>query len=588
MTSVSSVPATISDVVNLYTSSSVESGQLLLQTITSISSLPLTSTTSLGQEFSDITSYIAITTTVSPSPGSSQTSVPDDGGKDDQGKTLTITHHWTARQTFLGTYFGVLIAVIYRMLWTILYNNFTLIEPFRQLAHSNGAPADVSFFAFYQAQSNLFGPVPAFAKQRWTLALAGTAYLITSFLPAISSEALFVQTNYDCQFPDMRYPNNPCPARMIVSLPVLRVLQGLLAFTAIAILIILGIILARPTGLPSNPAASATVASMMRHPMLIADFNAIPTNANMAEMQKALKGKHYQLGVYKSAFGGQEYGIKPMHMQQEESEVDLDHKYTPVEGSGWYSDAANSRETARAWHYKDLTLAFVLVGTFGVVLAYYLDDRPDGFNNFFNSNTFGPRFILTGASTVVASLWRSVAHSQTVTAPYTRLAQGPSAPSSTILFTPSNTPILSTWQALRARYFSTAFLTIVALSAEALNIVISGVPYATGQVRTQLLVSVYLSFAVLALMLIAVVLLIFYLRRREPPMPRRPDTLGAVMSYMSGSRMLDDFEASEQESGSERRRRLQSLGKKYDFKEALRRDGKTGWMIDEVDHREYT
>nr|POF25967.1 hypothetical protein CFP56_22115 [Quercus suber] len=132
MTSVSSVPATISDVVNLYTSSSVESGQLLLQTITSISSLPLTSTTSLGQEFSDITSYIAITTTVSPSPGSSQTSVPDDGGKDDQGKTLTITHHWTARQTFLGTYFGVLIAVIYRMLWTILYNNFTLIEPFRQ------------------------------------------------------------------------------------------------------------------------------------------------------------------------------------------------------------------------------------------------------------------------------------------------------------------------------------------------------------------------------------------------------------------------------------------------------------------------
>ena len=42
----------------------------------------------------------------------------------------------------------------------------------------------------------------------------------------------------------------------------------------------------------------------------------------------------------------------------------------------------------------------------GVVLAYHLDYRADSFNNFFNSGSFGPGFILTLAATVIATLWK--------------------------------------------------------------------------------------------------------------------------------------------------------------------------------------
>ena len=113
-----------------------------------------------------------------------------------------------------------------------------------------------------------------------------------------------------------------------------------------------------------------------------------------------------------------------------------------------------------------------------------------------------------------------------------------------------------------------------------LNIVISGVPYATGQTRMQFLVSTYMSIAILGIMIIVASLVVFS-RTREPRIPRKPDTLGAVLSYMSGSRMIDDFAGLEYLDDDSRSRVVRQLGKKYEFNEMIRRDGKFGWTIDD-------
>lgn len=581
LTTTSSFPATTSHATLLYTATSQGVDQTILQTIISVDSVSQSSSSD-AQQYSEYTSYFAVVSTISSAIVPSQTSLPSNDPLDDNGKNATLRYHWSVEQTFLGTYFAVLVAVIYRILWTIVYNNFTLIEPFRQLSEPRGALAERSFFAFYQSQSNLFGPFPALIKRRWTLALVGTAYLVASFLPAIASETIFVDTNYNCPNPSSTSPANPCPPRMSVSITVLRIIQGLFAFAAVALLVILAMLLSTRTGLPANPSSMATVAALMRHPMLIGDLNAIPANATAGEMQQALSGRRYHLGLYKSASGGNAYGIKPMGAGNEEDAGGPEHRYAPVEGVGWTSDSGPPRAPPRQWHSKDVVLAVVVIGTFAVVLAYYLDGRNDGFNRFFSSNTFGPRFILTGASTVLASLWRSAEHSQIIMAPYTRLSRGPSSPRTTVLFNPSNTPILSTWQALRSRYFAAALLTIVAFSAEILNIMISGVPLASGQTFHQFLASAYLSMAVLGLMILTIALLIVRLRHCEPALPRKPDTLGSVMGYMGRSAMLDDFEGSEWDSATERSSRLQHFGKRYECRELMRLDGRRGWGVDEA------
>lgn len=172
-------------------------------------------------------------------------------------------------------------------------------------------------------------------------------------------------------------------------------------------------------------------------------------------------------------------------------------------------------------------------------------------------------------------------------APYIRLSKGPSKPRSTILFTPSNTPLLSTVTTVRHGYFFVAAITCVTLLGEALNILISGVPYGTGQTWLQFLISTYASMGILGIMIIVITVVIIK-RRSEPKIPRKPDTLGGVMSYMSGSRLVDDFEGAEWQDEQTRDRSIIDLRKQYEFKEKIRRDGKVAWTVDDnLDRHSY-
>lgn len=134
---------------------------------------------------------------------------------------------------------------------------------------------------------------------------------------------------------------------------------------------------------------------------------------------------------------------------------------------------------------------------------------------------------------------------------------------------------------LRHRYLLTSLTTLLTLSAEALNIVISGIPYANGQTLSQFLVSSYISLAVLGLMIVVMALIIGR-RFWEPRIPREPRTVGAVMSYLCGSRVVDDFEGCEGLDERTRGQRVRGWGKKYGFCERVRGDGKLAWSVDEA------
>ncbi|EMC94978.1 hypothetical protein BAUCODRAFT_149017 [Baudoinia panamericana UAMH 10762] len=520
-------------------------------------------------------SMIALTT---PPPTSTALPTTDDSSlsDNDYGRYATIIHHFTSAQVFLYTYMALLVAVVYRMIWTVIYNNLNLIEPFRMLSEANGAPAERAFFSFYQSQSNLLGSLSALAKGRLLLALTALTYLIACFLPALASEAIFVDTNWGCPHPmDGR---NPCTPRMTANVLILRLLQGLLGFAALVLLVLLSTLLLTKTGLPANPSSMATIGSLMRHPGLLEDLSDAPTDAYVSEMKEALRGKRYRLGYYKTASGEPGYGIHATEAGLVDNKA-AGHRYEPVAGS---HSIRQTHHSAHRMRFMDFILALVVIGTFGVVLAYYLDSSNDGFNRYFSSNTFGPRFILTGAGTIIASLFKSVEQSAVIMAPYKRLAKRACPPRSTILFTPHNTPFVSTFTTLWHGYVFSSLVTAVTLTAEALNIVISGVPYATGETWMQFLISAYMSLVILGIMIVVVVMVIAS-RLQEPAMPRKPDTLGSVMSYLCGSKCLDDFEGAEWHDERTRDWRIRLLGKSYAFRETTRpRDGKLAWTVDNV------
>ena len=507
--------------------------------------------------------------------------LPGSGGNENKG---TVAYQvWGSSETFLGTYLAILIAVVYRILWTMVYNGFNLIDPFWQLMQPNGALAENAFFAFYQAQSNLLGPIAALLRRRWVLASIAVTYLVACLLPALASESIFVVTDWQCSNPDLSNTHNPCPPKVVANFAILKLLQGLLAFACVILLLLTSLLLCTKTGLPSDPRSIATVASLMRHPSLVEDLNEAPVAVTPKHMESIFSGKRYRLAFYTSANGGNGYGIIPANDYAEHSNPMLSnsngYQYTPVDGSLPFSDR-NMASTFR-FIVTDGVLVLTVLGTFSVIIAYYLDHSSSGFNNFFNSSTFGPRFILTLAGTVIAGLWKSTEKTSVVMAPYSRLAERSSSPHSTLLFTPSCTPISTTIRTLHHRYFSTAAITAVTFLGEGLNIVISGIPYAKGETLMQFSVSMYMSIGILGTMIVAIGFLILS-RIREPRIPRRPDTLGAVMSYLSGSRILDDYEGMECLDERTRHGHLRLMGKKYEFKEMIRRDGKFGWAVDET------
>ena len=362
-----------------------------------------------------------VTSTLSHSSGT-PSSPPEKGGEgsnknneslprtlDDQDGRRIVYGVWDAGQTFLGTYLTILVAVLYRMLWTTVYNDFNSIEPFRQLMQPSGVLAEYAFFSFYQSQSNLLGPLPALLKRRWALALVATAYSLACLLPALASESIFVDTDSKCSNIDLENSNNPCWPRMTANVHVLRVLQGLLTLAAAVTLFITSSLLFRKTGLPSSPRALATLGSLMRHPGLIQDLNHVPVNATSKDMKRVLQGKRYQLGYYKGPSGEDSYGIRPTTEDDYVTSSFLNHNYTPIDGSLPLSDRQSSPPSR--FRITDFVLCLFVLGAFAVVLAYYLDHKNDGFNGFFNSDTFGTRFVLTLAATVIATLWKSVEQS---------------------------------------------------------------------------------------------------------------------------------------------------------------------------------
>ena len=92
--------------------------------------------------------------------------------------------------------------------------------------------------------------------------------------------------------------------------------------------------------------------------------------------------------------------------------------------------------------------------------------------------------------------------------------------------------------------------------------------------------------AILGLMVVAAIALMIW-KRRLPDLPRAPDTIAAVVSYVSESKMLEDFEGLEYADDRELYQRVATTGKRYVYGKKLATDGVDRYLVDEEDSNIY-
>jgi len=160
------------------------------------------------------------------------------------------------------------------------------------------------------------------------------------------------------------------------------------------------------------------------------------------------------------------------------------------------------------------------------------------------------------------------------------MAKSSADPRSTILLRKSSIALTSIFPMLFKGYFVAASMAIIAVLADILIIFLGAVPFTSGQVFMELLVASYSSMAILGIMILGLVAL-FIWKRLLPHLPRTPDTIAAVTSYIADSRMLDDFEGCEYLSNHELSNRIAGLGKRYVYGRWPGSDGHPRYLIDE-------
>jgi hypothetical protein len=163
---------------------------------------------------------------------------------------------------------------------------------------------------------------------------------------------------------------------------------------------------------------------------------------------------------------------------------------------------------------------------------------------------------------------------------YRRLVTSPVLARDSILLSTTTHPVTTIPHALRHRAFFLATISFLAFLAEALIITLAAVPFSAGETYAAYHVSSYISITILVIMLGALVG-VFVWRRGNPRLPREPNTLAGVWSYLCASRMRGAFEELGDLKKGELDRVVGGMGKTYFLGWKAGMDGVERWTVDD-------
>lgn len=178
---------------------------------------------------------------------------------------------------------------------------------------------------------------------------------------------------------------------------------------------------------------------------------------------------------------------------------------------------------------------------------------------------------------LASSAEQNITDTQTL-APYMSLKNLQAAPTPTILLRRHSLPLTSFLPLLRNKHTVPATVALIGIVGEFLVVSLSGLPYRPGQLKSEFLFCGITSLCILLLMVTGVVLVNVW-RFSLPKLPRKPDTVSHVLTYVVGAKMCDDFEGLERLETAERDKAIKSMSKRYGYGQQ-EIGGQVRWIVD--------
>ncbi|MCJ1285172.1 hypothetical protein MMC26_004510 [Xylographa opegraphella] len=308
-------------------------------------------------------------------------------------------------------------------------------------------------------------------------------------------------------------------------------------------------------------------------------------SASEAHTIKSLDTYTYHLGSYEGRDGNQRYGLIASERVQIDQPSNASDPLMVRKDSG-KSVCSIPQETVttrsklrKPLHIvRDIVLGSTIAGILIIVALYYVASGNSGFNIFMNSNSFGPRFLVTCVGIIIHSQWARLDRECAIDEPFRRLYRGCATAESTTLPSRTLTPVSTFFASIYQHSFFVTHVTFVTLMSEVLIIVLPGVPFSPGEIWQAGMMSIYLSMAILGLMLLTFVAVM--LRPKGPDLPRKPNTLGAMFMYLCDSSKTADFADLACLETRARDRLVRDKDRLYCLKYDLGTDGSMRWQVD--------
>jgi hypothetical protein len=444
-------------------------------------------------------------------------------------------------------YLPTFLTVLLRSGWAMIFAATKMMAPFYQLARRGGASAEESLLVDYLSGGLSLDTLRAMWRGNRVLLLAGLVHLGTALVVTLAGESMMVRPTGYCHTHVSTH--QPCDPAWVVNRPVVRVMEALLC--AIFILVVALLLHARKrfSGVFADPSRISSIADLLSHPAFVEDLRNIPPFATADEVKAALAGNRYMLAIFEVPGGRLKYGVvkteegPPPSSSSLLSPSQTPAGYTAFPNTGYQRYYSPPRKSWQASMAGFLDVGFflaVVLALFSIILAYWFLSGNDPLNNFFNSDSFGPRFLLTGGAVVAGSGWKRFEREASIMEPYRRMAdrRQPAYAEDSIYASPTGTPFSTTFVALARRSYAVAVIAAVALLSQVLIIAVPGVPFSAGQIAPAYRASTFVSLAILGIMVLAFGVVVAR-RRGDPPMPRDPDTPVHVWLYLCASRMVD-------------------------------------------------
>jgi hypothetical protein len=465
------------------------------------------------------------------------------GATTPDGWKLGLAQNFTGADYFLAMYLPTFLTLLLRSGWGIIFAAMKMMEPFYQLARRGGASAEESLLADYLSSGLSLGTLRAMWRGNWVLLLGGLVYLGSALVVTLAGESMRVSPTGYCHTHVSTH--QPCNPVWVVNRPVVRVMETLLCATLVLVIALLLHTRKRFSGVFTDPSWISSMADLLGDPAFVEDLRNIPPFATADEVKAALAGNWYKLTSFEVPGGRLRYGVvkteegPPSSLPPSQTLAG----YTAFPNLEYQHHHSPPRKSLQASVARFLDVGFflaVVLALFSIILAYWFLRGDDPLNNFFNGDTFGPRFLLTGGAVVAGSGWKRFEREARIMEPYRRMAdrQQLARAEDSVRVSLTGTPFSTAFVALARRSYAVAVIAAVTLLSQVLIIAVPGVPFGAGQIIPAYRASTFVSLAILGVMVLAFGVVVAR-RRGDPPIPRDPDTPVHVWLYLCASRMVD-------------------------------------------------